>query len=381
MFLKNMSRFQQILIKKKIDVAIITDQDNIYYLTGYHDYLHMEFGRPTILLVFSEGKTLLITPAIDQNSAQALAKVDRMSFWNDGSGNEWREELPFALKGISAIAIETDYIPPLVLKYLNQICHSKSFSDVTPILSKMRMIKSAEEIKTARHAGQVANAMMTAGRLAIKDGVPEYEIALATCEAGTRKAADLLRTYYNDDQMSPNIHFLQIMASGQEITKTHHRATNRIMKRGEPVFLCFCGMTNFNRFKLGFDRTFWIGEIADKSQAAVYQIAVESQKAALDALRPGVTAQSIHAAYAKVIKESGYEYPFRCGRSTGFSFLESPSLVTGDNTIIKPGMVLVIDGSVSTPNFRAQVGDSFIITEDGYEALTDHPKTLSQVII
>jgi Xaa-Pro aminopeptidase len=34
-----------------IDIAIITDDDAVYYFTGYYDYLHMEFGRPTILLV------------------------------------------------------------------------------------------------------------------------------------------------------------------------------------------------------------------------------------------------------------------------------------------------------------------------------------------
>ena len=243
------------------------------------------------------------------------------------------------------------------------------------------MIKSPEELQIARHAGQVANAMMTAGRAAIKDQTPEYEVALATSEAGTRKAADLLKRYYNDKQMSPNIHFLQIMASGKEIIKTHHRATNRIMRYGEPVFLCFCGMTNFHRFKLGFDRTFWIGEIAEKSQAAVYQVAVDSQKAALRALRPGATAESVHAAYALTIQEAGYDYPFRCGRATGFSFLETPSLVTGDQTIIEPGMVFAVDGSISTSSFRAQVGDSFVITDDGYEELTQHPKSLSEVII
>ncbi|MFT5504170.1 MAG: Xaa-Pro dipeptidase [Gammaproteobacteria bacterium] len=35
----------------KIDLAIITDDDSVYYLTGYYDYLHMEFGRPTILII------------------------------------------------------------------------------------------------------------------------------------------------------------------------------------------------------------------------------------------------------------------------------------------------------------------------------------------
>ncbi|MBT6507288.1 MAG: aminopeptidase P family protein, partial [Marinovum sp.] len=245
----------------------------------------------------------------------------------------------------------------------------------------MRMIKSAQELQLARDAGQVANAMMLAGRAAIKDGVPEYEVAIATSQAGTRKAAELLSANYEDADMSPNTHFLQIMASGKEITKTHHRATTRIMKTGEPVFLCFCGMTNFHRFKLGFDRTFWIGEIADKSQAAVYEVAVESQKAALAVLRPGITAEAVHAAYAKVIQDAGYDYPFRCGRATGFSFLEKPQLVTGDKTRLESGMVFAVDGSVTVDNFRAQVGDSVIITKDGYEPLTNHPKSLKDVII
>lgn len=148
------------------------------------------------------------------------------------------------------------------------------------------------------------------------------------------------------------------------------------------MFLCFCGMTNFHRFKLGFDRTFWIGEIADKTQADVYEVAIASQKAALAALRPGVTAESVHAAYAEVIDDAGYAYPFRCGRATGYSFLEPPQLVFGDKTVLQPGMVLAVDGSVSVAKtFRAQVGDSFIVTEDGYEQITDHPKALDDVIL
>jgi Xaa-Pro dipeptidase len=378
---ERITQLQTKLAAANIDVALITDDDNVYYLTGYYDYLHMEFGRPTILVVPQEGETLLITPTIDLVMAEAAAQVDRIAAWNDGAGNEWREELPAILKSASNIAIEPDHMPPLVRACVNSFVDADNLANATPILADMRMIKTAEELQLARHAGQVANAMMAAGRAAVADGVPEYEVAIATSQAGTRKAAELLVAHYQDTAMSPNTHFLQIMASGEEITKTHHRATTRVMKHGEPVFLCFCGMTNFHRFKLGFDRTFWIGEITDKSQAAVYEVAVTSQQAALDALRPGVTAESVHAAYAEVIQGAGYDYPFRCGRATGFSFLEKPQLVTGDTTILQPGMVLAVDGSVSVDTFRAQVGDSFIITEDGYEALTDHPKSLEAVII
>lgn len=381
MFESRMNVLRAEMAKMGLDVAIITDDDNVYYLTGYYDYLHMEFGRPTILVVPREGSSLLITPTIDLNTAHFSARVDRIAAWNDGMGAEWRAELPTAVKGATQIGIEPDHMPALVRAYVDELVGAHNLTTVTPILSSMRMIKSDQELKLARHAGQVANAMMNAGRAAIGDGVPEYEVALATAHAGTRKAAELLSAHYDDTDMSPNTHFLQIMASGETITKTHHRATTRIMRRGEPVFLCFCGMTNFHRFKLGFDRTFWIGEVRDQSQVAVYEVALASQQAALDALRPGVTAESVHAAYAKVIQDAGYEYPFRCGRATGFSFLETPQLVTGDKTILQPGMVLAVDGSVTVDTFRAQIGDSFIITQDGCEPVTDHPKTIDQLIL
>lgn len=380
MFTDRLSRFQTKLAEAGIDVALITDDDNVYYLTGYYDYLHMEFGRPTILVVPKDGDTLLITPTIDLNSAKAAARVDRVAPWNDGMGNEWREELPAAVRSAGRVAIEPGHMPPPVRSYVNDLVAAEKITSATPILAEMRMIKSAEELQLARHAGEVATAMMQAGRMAIGDGVPEFEVAIATSQAGTRKAAELLAAHYDDGDMSPNTHFLQIMASGKDIVKTHHRASTRIMRKGEPVFLCFCGMTNFHRFKLGFDRTFWIGD-ADPDQVAVYEVAVASQKAALDALRPGVTAESVHAAYAEVIQEAGHEYPFRCGRATGFSFLEAPQLVTGDTTVIQPGMVLAVDGSVSVETFRAQVGDSFIITEDGWEPLTSHPKSVDEVIL
>ena len=381
MFETRMNTFRAEMCNKGLDVALITDDDNVYYLTGYYDYLHMEFGRPTILIVPRDGPSLLVTPTIDLNMAQSVARVDKIAAWNGGMGAEWRAEIPAAVKGATLIGIEPDHIPALVRRYVDGLIDAQYLRSITPILSEMRMIKSTQELQLARHAGQVANAMMDAGRAAIGDCVPEYEIAIATSQAGTRKAAELLTEYYGDVEMSPNTHFLQIMASGETITKTHHRATTRVMRRGEPVFLCFCGMTNFHRFKLGFDRTFWIGEMMDPAQAAVYEVALASQQAALDALRPGVTAESVHAAYAEVIQGAGYEYPFRCGRATGFSFLEAPQLVTGDTTILQPGMVLAVDGSVAVDQFRAQIGDSFIITQDGYEPVTEHPKTIDQLIV
>ena len=382
MFQQRINKLRQKLIDKNIDLALITDDDSVYYYTGYYDYLHMDFGRPTILLVPKDNESILITPLIDIKLVEDDAVINKILPWNDGVGNEWKEHLPHYLTKDKNIALEYNQIPALVRNYIYTFIDEKTVNDVTPIISEMRMIKSSEELKIARHAGQVANAMMQAAKNTIAVGVPEYEIALSTSAAGTKKASEILNKHYPNSRMSPNIHFLQIMASGEHMPLTHHRASNKVLKYGDPVFICFCGMTNFHRFKLGFDRTFWLGEIKDQSQIKTYEVAVNSQAAALSILAPGVSASSVHAAYAELIQSSGYPYPtFRCGRSTGFSFLEHPQLVVGEETILQPGMVFAVDGSANSDNFRAQVGDSFIVTDDGYEQITSFSKSLNDIVL
>ena len=77
---------------------------------------------------------------MEKDLAESSAVVDRIELWNDGMGNEWREALP-------------GLIPPAVRAYVNSIVDSKRYCDVTPIISDMRMIKSAKELQMARHAG------------------------------------------------------------------------------------------------------------------------------------------------------------------------------------------------------------------------------------
>ena len=382
MFKKNLENLRKSLQKNNIDIAIITDDDSLYYFTGYFDYLHMSFGRPTLLLVPKDSDSVLITPLIDVHLVSKNCPVDKIITWNDGVGDEWREHLSKYIKKNLNIGIEKFKISTLVLNYISSLTEEKFLSNITPTLDSIRMIKTKEELKIAKSAGKVAEAMMNAGKEAIGDNVPEYEVALATSQAGTRKAAEILKNEFDDSNMSPLIHFLQIMASGRDLPKTHHRASTKLIKEGDPVFLCFCGMTNFHKFKLGFDRTFWVKEIRDKSQIKTYETAVQSQKAALSVLGPGVKAEDVHAAYADAIQSAGYPYPtFRCGRATGFSMLEEPQLVSGNTTILQPGMVFAVDGSANEETFRAQVGDSFIITENGYDQITNFSKKIEDLII
>ena len=189
MFSARLKNFVSLMNENNIDVAVITNDDNVYYLTGYYDYLHMDFGRPTLFVVQRDGSSLLITPQMEAEMATQAAQVDTIAFWNDGAGDEWRAELPGLLRASRSIAIEPLSMPHIVQRYVNTLVNLKTIKDVNSILASMRMIKSQEELQLARHAGEVASAMMEAGRDGIGDGVAEFEVALATSQAGTRKAA------------------------------------------------------------------------------------------------------------------------------------------------------------------------------------------------
>jgi Xaa-Pro aminopeptidase len=382
MFKNNLLKLREKMNENNIDLAIITDDDSLYYFTGYHDFLHMDFFRPTILFVPKDNESTLITPLLDVLLVPEDSPIDNIETWNDGIGNEWREFLPKIIKQNKNIACEKYKINATVSIYLSDLMDGKPMGDITPIISNLRMIKTDEELKIARHAGEVAMAMMEGAKKAIGHNVPEYEIAIAQSQAGTRKAAELLNTHYDNIDMSPNIHFLPVITSGKDLPRTHHRASTKLIQKGEPVFLCYCGSTNFHRFKLGFDRIFWVEEIRDKNQIKAFEVAVKSQEAALSVLGPGVKAEEVHAAYADAIQSEGYPYPtFRCGRGTGFSFLEEPQLVVGNKTVLEPGMVFAVDGGSSAKDFRGQVGDSFIITKNGYEQITHHSKIIEDLII
>ena len=383
MFKNNLNKLREKMKENNIDLTVITDDDSLYYFTGYHDFLHMDFNRPTILLVPKDDQSTLITPLLDVLLVPEDTPVDKIETWNDGIGEEWRECLLKTVNKHDKIFCEKYKINATVNNYLSELTKHKELGNITLYIDDIRMIKSDEELKIARHAGEVAMAMMEGAKSVIGHNIPEYEIALAQSQAGTRKAAELLKSYYpNSQNMSPNIHFLATISSGKDLPKTHHRASTKLVKRGEPIFCCYCGSTNFHRFKLGFDRIFWVEEIQHKEQIKAFEVAVKSQKAALDVLRPGVTAEEVHAAYADTVQSEGYPYPtFRCGRGTGFSFLEEPQLVVGNKTVLQPGMVFAVDGGASAKDFRSQVGDSFVITKDGHEQITHHSKEIKDLII
>ncbi len=361
-----------------IDLAVIQDPDNIYFLSGFWGYLGMEFGRPTILVVPRAGSPTLITPGLEAEMAANMTWIEDIREWTDGVAGEWRSLLDDVLDGRNRakVGVEPCKTHPAVSSYLTHQFSGFTLLDISAFLSEMRMIKSPADIDIMRQAGQVAVAMCDAAARIMGEGVQEYEISLAAITAGTRRAAEFLENCKTETLYSPMIHNLQILQSGPDLAMVHRRPTIRRLAKGDPVYMCFCPFTLFKQIKLGFDREYFVGSVSDE-HARIYDISLQAQSAALDKIRPGVPAEEVHFAAQEVYQSAGFGICYRTGRGVGYSHLESPEFKEGDKTILQAGMTFAVDGGITVGGeFGARVGDSIVVTEEGFEYLTPYPKDL-----
>ena len=360
--------------------AVFTDESSIAYLAGFWGYLGIEFGRPSMLVVDAQDAPVVITPLMESEMVAEMTWVEDVQTWEDIGPRSWGRAMARAVgEAPKEIWIERSTIPAIVRNHLDDTYPGVPLKDISPVLGAMRTIKTPFEIGVMKEAGQIAGAMMAAAHDSLREGAREYESALAVIEAGSRKAASFLTDKGWDRFVSPMIHNLQILQSGTDASMVHRRASVKAYEKFDPVYFCFCNMAQFKQYKLGFDREFFIGSVTDE-QARVYEVAIAAQQAALDAIRPGVIAEDVHFAADEVYKSAGFAPGYRTGRSVGVSFLEMPEFKGGDKTVLQAGMTFAVDGGITIPNeFGARVGDSIVVTEDGFEYLTPYPKDLTIV--
>lgn len=357
--------------------AVFTDESSIAYLAGFWGYLGIEFGRPTMLVVDAEEAPVVITPLMESEMVAEMTWVEDVRTWEDIGQRTWGRALAGALgEKPSEIWIEKGSVPAIVRNHLDETYPGVALKDISPVLGAMRTIKTPFEISIMKEAGQIAGAMMAAAHDSLREGGREFESALAVIDAGSRRAADFLTGKGWDRFVSPMIHNLQIMQSGQDSSMVHRRSSVKMLEKFDPVYFCFCNMAQFKQYKLGFDRMFHVGDVKDEDRK-VQLAAIEAQQAAIAAIRPGVLAEDVAAAANEVYQTRGYETGYRTGRSIGVAYLEAPELKAGDKTVLQPGMTFAVDGGISVDGKTAgRIGDSIVVTETGADYITQYPREI-----
>jgi Xaa-Pro aminopeptidase len=129
-------------------------------------------------------------------------------------------------------------------------------------------------------------------------------------------------------------------------------------------------------------RTYVVGGPADAATAEWYGVLQAAQEAAVAAVRPGVSAESVDAAARRVITDAGWGEHFihRTGHGIGLDTHEAPYIVAGNATLLQPGAAFSVEpGIYLAGRCGARIEDIVVCTEDGVRTLDNGPRELVEL--
>jgi len=114
-----------------------------------------------------------------------------------------------------------------------------------------------------------------------------------------------------------------------------------------------------------------------------YRVLKDAQAAACDAVRPGVSAESVDAAAREPITAAGYGEYFvhRTGHGIGLETHEDPYIVAGNTEPLQPGHAFSVEPGIYPGDDGARIEDIVVCTETGCERLNNAPRELISVRI
>ena len=194
------------------------------------------------------------------------------------------------------------------------------------------MIKDDAEIAELRRAGEAIDAVHRRVPELLRAGRTEREVA-----------ADIAAAIL--DEGHHTVEFV-IVASGPNGADPHHEVSERVIQDGDIVVVDIGGAVP-SGYNSDSTRTYVVGE-PDPEAARRISVLVAAQQAAVDAVRPGVTAEEVDAAARDVLTAAGLGEAFlhRTGHGIGVSTHEEPYIAPGNALPLREGMAFSIEPGI-----------------------------------
>lgn len=231
-------------------------------------------------------------------------------------------------------------------------------------LKEMRAIKSPEEMENLREAQAITEAAYEYILPRMAPGRSEAEIALELEIYMRRHGAEAVA-------------FDLIVVSGQKSSMPHGVPGNKLLEIGD--FVTMDTGAVFEGMHSDMTRTVAIGRV-DEEQKHVYEVVLEAQRAAIAAVRDGVSCAAVDEAARSVIDAAGYGKYFghSTGHSVGYEIHETPSFSPSSKDTAHAGMVITVEPGIYLPGrFGVRIEDMVLVTADGCEDLTHAAKELT----
>ncbi|HJM75334.1 MAG TPA: aminopeptidase P N-terminal domain-containing protein [Dehalococcoidia bacterium] len=371
------------------DVPYDFRQDStFYYLTGFEEpdavaVLRPGTDEPFMLFVRPhdprravwDGPRAGVEGAIDLHGADAAYPI-----------NELAERLPRLLARASTLYFglgSDDAVEKVVRGAPNAI---EVVVDPFPLLARMRLRKSTEEVALLQRAVDITGVGLAAAIGATQPGMYEYEVK-GVLEAEYRRSG------------SPRDGFPAIVASGVNSCVLHYPLAYDRIEDGELLLIDTGAETGF--YGADVTRTFPANGRFTKAQREVYEIVLTAHAAGVEAVAPGARFEDVHLAALKVvvaglrrlgvlegrtdklIRDGAYGPYFMHGTShwLGLDVHDVGSYCDGNESIVlRPGMVLTVEPGLyfgpgaKTPrhlrNIGVRIEDDILVTRNGRRNLS-----------
>jgi Xaa-Pro aminopeptidase len=233
-------------------------------------------------------------------------------------------------------------------------------------VESLRAVKDAAEIDAIRAAAKVADAAFEEVMAAGIVGRTEQDVALDLEIAMRRRGAQ-------------GASFPPIVAAAE------HGALPHAEPRDVPIPANTLVVVDWGAQLGGYasdcTRTVATGEL-DPRDRAVYDLVLQAQEAALEAVRPGPTGREVDAVARTIIDLAGHAEHFGhgLGHGVGMEVHEGPRLAKTGKDPLAAGNVVTVEPGVYVPGaVGVRIEDLVAVTADGHEVLTAVPKTLRTV--
>jgi Xaa-Pro dipeptidase len=359
-FEKRTERAQNAMADAGLAALLLTTEPEVRYFSGFLTPFWQSPTRPWFLVLPRQGKPVAVIPEIGA-ARMAATWIDDIRTWPaPRPGNDGISDLSALLRVLTAVGgwvglamgHESHLRMPLNdFKALQKNLSGIEFVDAGPLLRDLRMLKSEAEIDKIRHVCQlVSGGFEGLDQIAVTGDVER----------------DIFRNFRIDllKRGADEVPYLVGGSGPGGPVEVIGPPSDRIVAVGD-VLMMDTGAV-FDGYYSDFDRNFAFGDADDSAQRA-YDVVYRATEAGLAAARPGATAADLWAAMAAVLDAGGSSGNVvgRLGHGLGIQLTEAPSNMLGDETMMRPGMVMTLEPGMTYGDGRVMVHEENLVIRDG----------------
>ncbi|HEV2674012.1 MAG TPA: M24 family metallopeptidase [Aliidongia sp.] len=375
------NRLEQIrreMSTRGLDLLVVNDVANQHYVTGYDGW---SFYTPQVVIVPLDGEPVWIGRAMDAVGGRLTAWMrpdNIVGFPEDHVQQADRHPMDWIGRWIAdkgwgrgriGIELEAYYYSPKAHARLTAALPDARFVDADLLVNWIRAVKSPAEIAYLRQGARLAEAAVRTAYEVIAPGVRE-------CDA---IAAIQTAQYAGHPDFAGDITALPpTILAGENASAPHLMWSDRKFGQNDTVALELAGACR--RYTAGLARTLQLGP-KPRKVADVELAVIEGMDAVLDAMRPGILAHDVEAAWRRAIARHGLKKESRIGYSIGVAYPpdwgeHTISLRQGDRTVLAPGHVLHAILGMWMDGWGIEISETILVTPAGCETLTTFPREI-----